>query len=282
MGRFSLLPGVVALLCIGLVNCSGSGIGLDQSGQPIRAGGSGTGGPVTADFDSIQANVFTPICSVCHSGASAPQGLRLDAGNSYALLVGIPSTEVPTILRVDPGNPSNSYIIQKLKGIAAVGGQMPLGEAPLPAATIEAISQWISNGAPPSASADAADFQLAALAPDDGDVLAENPGRLIVAFTRPIDPGRISSQSFRLQQISEGSAATNEEDIAIEVTTVPANPQTVIITPHSALSSGSYRLLIDADARHPLFDIYGRALRRGAGIQSATALVSTFSVDVSP
>ena len=60
------------------------------SGDGFEAVGTGGLGPT---FGSIQANVFTPICEQCHSGAGAPQGLRLDAANSYALLVGVPSAE---------------------------------------------------------------------------------------------------------------------------------------------------------------------------------------------
>ena len=92
---------VVAACAVG---CAGNGQGLDQNGQPITPGG-GSGGPVTADFQSIQDNVFTPICSKCHIGASAPEGLQLDAAHSYNLLVGVPSAERPDLLRVNPGNP---------------------------------------------------------------------------------------------------------------------------------------------------------------------------------
>jgi hypothetical protein len=62
-------------------------------------------------------------------------------------LVGVPSVEEPSILRVAIGDPDNSYIIQKLEGHAASGAQMPFGGPPLPAATIAVIRQWISAGA---------------------------------------------------------------------------------------------------------------------------------------
>ena len=77
-----------------VAGCAGNGQGLDQNGQPISAGGSPTG-PITADLQSIQDNVFTPICSKCHIGASAPEGLQLDAAHSYDFLVGVPSVEQP-------------------------------------------------------------------------------------------------------------------------------------------------------------------------------------------
>src|ERR1700680_1508501 len=128
-----------------LCGCSGSGAGLDSNGQPLSGSSSGGTLPLSANFDAIQANVFTPICSVCHIGATAPEGLMLDAAHSYNLLGGGPSTEVPTILGVHPDNPNDSYINQKLEGHAAVGGQMPLGETPLPATTIAFIAQWITD-----------------------------------------------------------------------------------------------------------------------------------------
>ena len=95
--------------------------------------------------------MFTPICVRCHSGASAPEGLQLDAAHSYALLVGVPSTEVPSLDRVNPGNPDNSYIVLKLEGAPGiVGVQMPFGGPYLPQSTIDVIRQWITNGAPPA------------------------------------------------------------------------------------------------------------------------------------
>ena len=60
--------------------------------------------PFGANFSEIQAEVFTPTCAVsgCHTGAAAPQGLRLDEANSYGLLVDVASMEVPSLLRVEP------------------------------------------------------------------------------------------------------------------------------------------------------------------------------------
>ena len=102
--RHRCLLVALVVLCGWLCGCSGSGVGLDSNGQPLSSSSSGGTVPLAATFDSIQANVFTPICSVCHIGATAPQGLMLDAAHSYNLLVGVPSTEVPSILRVAPGD----------------------------------------------------------------------------------------------------------------------------------------------------------------------------------
>ena len=130
-----------------LANCGGgSGEGLDSNGRPIEEGGSTV--PLAPTLVSLQQNVFTPACTACHAGAGAPQGLRLDAANSYAMLVGVPSVEVPGVLRVAPGRPDASYLVHKLEGNAAVGARMPLGGPYLDAATIAAVRQWIAAGAP--------------------------------------------------------------------------------------------------------------------------------------
>lgn len=132
----------VAAYCI--TGCAGNGEGLDENGRPLDEEDDA---PLTASLQSIQDNVFTPVCTGCHAGAAAPVGLRLEDGASFAMLVNAPSTEVPSLNRVTPGDPDASYLIRKLEGTAAVGAQMPLGQPPLPQATIAVIRQWIANGA---------------------------------------------------------------------------------------------------------------------------------------
>ena len=141
----SILLILVSLL---LGGCAGNGKGLDENGNPL---GNSGGLPVAFDptFTNIQTNVFSRICTECHVGASAPQGLRLDAENSYNMLVGVPSNERPDLLRVHPGNPDLSYVIRKLEGGPdIVGAQMPFQRTPLSQETINVIRVWIVRGAP--------------------------------------------------------------------------------------------------------------------------------------
>ena len=102
-----------------------------------------------ATLEAIQASVFTPTCATagCHSGDSPPEGLRLDDGFSFDNLVDVPSSEVPELLRVDPGKPDESYLVQKIEGTAAEGAQMPLGGPPLDQNLIDDIREWITNDA---------------------------------------------------------------------------------------------------------------------------------------
>ncbi|HVL01543.1 MAG TPA: CHRD domain-containing protein [Dongiaceae bacterium] len=107
-----------------------------------------SGGGLQPTLSSIQTNIFTPICSVCHTGSgTAPAGLRLNDTNAFNLLVNVNSSQVPSLKRVLPGDPDDSYIIQKLEGTAAVGQRMPAGGPYLSQSEINVIRQWISNGA---------------------------------------------------------------------------------------------------------------------------------------
>ena len=272
----------VALAAACLAACAGNGMGLDSNGRPITPGGGGNG-PLTADFASIQSHVFTPICSVCHVGASAPQGLRLDANNSYHLLVGVPSTEVPGILRVKPGDPANSYIIQKLQGTAAVGAQMPFGEAPLPASTIAVIAQWITEGAMPAAPAMVAhDFQISSVVPEDGEKLDSSPPQIVVVFTHEVDATRVDLQAVRL--IRAGATAHDEVpagEIAVAAKLAVGNPRALLITPRQPLGAGAYLLYLDASVGREIADIYGKRLAPESPTSRPRAVVS-FTVESAP
>ncbi len=72
-----------------------------------------------------------------------------DEQASFDNLVNIASMEPGggAVLRVNPGQSGDSYLIQKLEGTQLVGGQMPTG-APLQQSEIDGIKLWIDNGAP--------------------------------------------------------------------------------------------------------------------------------------
>jgi Ca2+-binding RTX toxin-like protein len=93
--------------------------------------------------------IFTLNCINCHSGPTAPKGLRLDSQNSYANLVDVASTEVPSLKRVKPEDDTNSYLVQKVDGTAAEGSRMPLASPALSFADRALIRQWVVEGANP-------------------------------------------------------------------------------------------------------------------------------------
>jgi len=104
-----------------------------------------------ATLSMIQSQVFTPVCSGCHSGPTSgnlPSGMDLSsAANSFAALVNVPSIQVSTIDRVEPGDPVNSYLIQKLEGTGLLA-RMPQGGPFLDQATMDMIRSWINDDAP--------------------------------------------------------------------------------------------------------------------------------------
>jgi mono/diheme cytochrome c family protein len=121
------------------------------SGRVTRtATASDSAAPPTQSFAQLQSQIFTPICSGCHSGSgsSLPGSMNLTAGNAYAALVNVASGERPALQRVNPGNPGSSYLVQKLAGAAGISGQrMPLDGPYLDQATLDALRGWITQGA---------------------------------------------------------------------------------------------------------------------------------------
>jgi hypothetical protein len=142
---------------------SGPSVIMDIDSNALDGDGDGTqGGDFVSTFTITTPSSGTTFADVqavfdannctnagCHSGGTPSAGLNLEAGNSFANLVNVASSQVPALDLVEPNDPANSYLIQKLEGTAAVGFQMPLIGGPLPKSTIDDIREWISNGANP-------------------------------------------------------------------------------------------------------------------------------------
>jgi len=103
------------------------------------------GGPTNmrATFSSIQAEVFSTTCALsgCHAGSQNP---NLSVGQSYDNLVNKASMQNPSMMRVKPGESSNSYLMKKLNGDGT--SRMPPG-GELSQAKIDSIALWINKGA---------------------------------------------------------------------------------------------------------------------------------------
>jgi|TARA_Y100000310_G_scaffold264565_1_gene275221 YVTN family beta-propeller protein len=101
-----------------------------------------------ASFSEIQT-VFDTNCAVsgCHDLATSRADLSLEGPNAYAQLVNVSSTQDTILNRIEPGDPDNSYLIQKLEGLASSGAQMPFGRAALSSDLIDLFRDWILAGA---------------------------------------------------------------------------------------------------------------------------------------
>lgn len=239
------------VLSVALVlgGCAGDGTGLDANGRPIPAAP-----PANNDFQEIQDTIFTPICTACHIGAGAPAGLRLDAGNSYALLVNVASAQVPGTLRVNPGNPNASYLVQKIEGTAAVGVRMPANGPPfLTQDRVDLVRRWISAGAPVS-SAPADRLIVTSTIPAVSETATPGLGKLTVIFNSNVDSSRVSAGTFTLRDASDQS-------VVLAGVSVPAGRQNVVeITTRHPLTAGSYQLSVHGDGPAPLADEAGHVL----------------------
>ena len=101
----------------------------------------------SATLSEVQSQVFDASCTSCHSGSSPSQGLNLSAGAAHGNTVNVPSTQVPSLDLVEPGDADNSYLMQKLEGTAQSGAQMPNGGSMLSSNLRQLVRDWIDAGA---------------------------------------------------------------------------------------------------------------------------------------
>jgi len=258
-------PGLLLYSLLGstIAGCTaGSGEGLDISGRPLSEGGDVPLGPT---LESVQANVFNPSCIVCHSGANAPQGLRLDAVNSFTNLVGVASRQDSSFLRVAPGDPDRSYLIRKLEGTASTGQQMPLGGPPIPQSTIEFVRQWIIDGALPD-SGGMPDMPpvVVSLTPDPDSILAGFPPDITAGFDQDIDASTINDMTFTLVR-SGGDGTFGDGNEAV---IVPASVALSVVNPRLAIMDltgvsaieDRYQVSLHGSGANMIFGINGAAL----------------------
>jgi hypothetical protein len=262
---------VVLIASCAIASCAGNGEGLDANGRPLTGGGDGGGGGggaagLTPDLKSIQDNVFTPICTQCHQGAAAPLGLRLDEASSFAMLVNTPSVEVSSLNRVTPGDPDNSYLIQKLEGRATVGAQMPLGQPPLPASTISVIRQWIANGAPNAqALTDVMPMQVRAVAPTPGEMLNPEQPEILLEAAGTLDAATLTNASVALVRSGGDGSFGDVNDVAmapvqIEVRSLQPTVIALRLADGNTFVPDRYQLTLASRGAQPVRDGEGLAI----------------------
>ena len=146
-----LLP-VVTLVC-----ACGAWSGCDEKLSSLA----GPTPSLEPTFASIQHDIFEATdsagrsaCTQCHTnvGRNPSGGMNLVHDLAYDQIVNVASARKPGATRIIPGDPDNSYLIQKLEGKAGiVGNRMPNNGPPyLTDGQILILRRWVAIGAPRS------------------------------------------------------------------------------------------------------------------------------------
>lgn len=130
------------------------GDGSDEDADTSSDDGSTTMVPEVDYLTEIQP-LWNAQCT-CHlmgpSGTMVAPTMTLNEAVSWQQLIGTPSMAVPSLARVQPGKPDESYLWHKINDthleVGGTGTEMPPGLM-LDAATIQTIENWILGGAMP-------------------------------------------------------------------------------------------------------------------------------------
>jgi len=282
---------ILTLCCAGLMACdAGNGEGLNDNGRPLSEVGASIA--LSPTLDSLQANLFTPNCAVsgCHSGSSAPLGLSLEAGNTFANLVSRASVQQPGKLRIQPGDAINSYLVQKVEGASGItGNRMPRDRARLDQALIDNLKLWINNGAPVSSSATGSLPPVVSQSTPASDArLSALPASISIVFSRAMDISTLEDLTLNLLSAGgdAGFSDGNESALIIQPT-LSADGLTLTLDLSANASVGnpaiedSYQLTIKGEGAAVARDLNSQVLDGDGNGQAGGDFVLTFRVAAS-
>ena len=134
---FSSRIGLSLVLLIGLLNQAQAGLsGCDDL--------TGVAELPQVDFITEIQPIFDNNCIQCHGGPNPIAFMDLTQG--YTELVDVPSFQIPGFDRIEPGEPSLSYIYFKINcGNQLSGDRMPREAPPLSLTDQALLRDWISQ-----------------------------------------------------------------------------------------------------------------------------------------
>ena len=134
---------LILLLSLIIVSCADS---ITESTPSIDEVNNNNNNNIAPTFSDIQNTIFDQSCafSGCHANGAINPNL---SGNSHSNIVNKQSSTGMFLIK--PNDPDNSYLLQKIIGSNVINGnRMPLNSSPLPQENIDALIEWINNGAP--------------------------------------------------------------------------------------------------------------------------------------
>ena len=225
-----------------------------------------TGSSFGPNFSEIQANVFTPTCATsgCHAGSSPAASLNLEAANSYAMLIGVASTQDGAIQRVNPNNPDQSYLIQKMEGTASIGDVMPPSGS-IDQADIDVVRQWIIDGATDdTATPPAGPIRVSTLSIAPNSTIESTPGQITAGFDRELDASTVNANTFILEGSNGDDTFDDGDDVPITAAsiTVPGtNPRSAVFSLSGiTLADDRYRIRLLGTGGSVIMDLDANAL----------------------
>ncbi len=107
-----------------------------------------TSAQVPATFTEVYNDILFPSCgfSSCHGGSAGAPYLS-DAEQAYESLVDAESKDKSGAILVRPGDPDNSYLIQKLEDAPDIEGDAMPPSFSMDPEIIERVRSWIEDGA---------------------------------------------------------------------------------------------------------------------------------------
>jgi hypothetical protein len=129
-----------------------AGDGADGSASGKTDGGDGgftiAASGCTPDIATIQKTVFVPRCNTagCHNKADQAASLDLESPAPDTQLIDVAAQQCGGQIRVRPGDPDHSYLIDKLAAAQpACGIRMPNGASGLAADDVLCIRTWVAS-----------------------------------------------------------------------------------------------------------------------------------------
>jgi hypothetical protein len=107
--------------------------------------------PTVSFFQSDIVPLLTSNCATCHLTGAEAGNMSLVPDKIISTLVNTKAVGAPSLTRVVPGKPDDSYLIMKIEGThidkGGSGAQMPFGAPPMSADKIAKLRKWILEGA---------------------------------------------------------------------------------------------------------------------------------------